>query len=120
MYETVYGQPLLVNPILFILAKLLAVGAFKYYSTLEEIFAIEPPPGEDYWILEWADYIQDVPLFQTMTHNGPTGKIQTASAFSYQLTSASVRAGFKNITIHDARREALIKADGKFLTFLGF
>jgi len=61
-----------------------------------------------------------------MSCDGPTGQIQTASSFSKQLTSACPRAGFKNnITVHAARREALVKAntngytDAELIKFAG-
>jgi len=76
MFETITGLPLLFNPILFILAIALASGAFKHYHTAEEVFAIEPPTYDDHWILEWADNMQDVPVFQAMSGGGPTGQIQ--------------------------------------------
>jgi hypothetical protein len=114
MFETTTSLPLLFNPILFILAIALASGIFKHYYTANEIFAIEPPEYDDHWILEWADDMQDVPVFQAMLCNGPTGQIQKAGLFARQLTSVSQRARFKNITIYNARREALIKANSKF------
>jgi hypothetical protein len=48
-----------------------------------------------------------------MSRDDPTRVIQNASSFSKQLTSAAQRAGFTNITVHDARRESLVKANGK-------
>jgi hypothetical protein len=75
MFETTPGLPLLFNPILFFLAIALAIGAFKHYQTADEIFDLEPPEYDDHWILEWADEINDMPVFQSMSRDGPTGVI---------------------------------------------
>ena len=63
MNESTTGLPLVVNPILFILGIALASGAFKHYKTADEIFDLRPPHYDDDWILEWADHMQDVPVF---------------------------------------------------------
>jgi hypothetical protein len=47
MFETTAGLPLLFNPILFFLAIALASGAFKYYQTEAEIFALKPPEYDE-------------------------------------------------------------------------
>ena len=45
----------------------------------------------------------------------PTDTIQSSSSYDRQLSDLGHRAGFEvNISVHDARREALVKADGKF------
>jgi hypothetical protein len=118
MNESTTGLPLILNPILFILGIALASCAFKHYETADQIFDLEPPQYDDHWILEWADHMQDVPVFQSATCDGPTGKIQKSSSHSRQLTSVCVRAGLPNVTIHAGRREALVKANGKALIIL--
>ena len=51
-----------------------------------------------------------------MSADGPTGKIHEASSFSNWTVDLGHRAGYEeNIGIHDIRREALVKADGKLL-----
>lgn len=98
------------------LAIFLAAGAFKKYSTIQEILAIKPPTDQKYWVLDWADHILDQPVFPTVTANGPTQKIQKAGTFSTQVREVSVRAGMERyVTIHSSRREALIQATGKNL-----
>jgi len=82
MFENVPGLSLLFNPILFFLGIALASNAFKHYQTMDEIFALEPPEYDDHWILEWADEMKDMPVFQSMSRDGPTGVIQKASSFS--------------------------------------
>jgi len=46
-----------------------------------------------------------------MTLEGPTRKIQKATAFDMQLTSAAQRLGYNNISIYMVRCEVLIKAN---------
>jgi len=116
MNESTTGLALVLNPILFILG--IASSAFKHYKTADEIFDLQPPQYEDHWILEWADHMLDVPVFQGATCRGPTGKIQKSSSFSKQLTGASQRAGLPNVTVHSGRREAIVKANGKALILL--
>ncbi|CZT06989.1 uncharacterized protein RAG0_12564 [Rhynchosporium agropyri] len=118
MNESTAGLPLVLNPVLFILGIALARGAFKHYKIADEIFELQPPQYDDHWILEQADHIKDVPVFQGATCHGPTGKIQKSSSFSKQLTNAAQRAGMENITINDIRRETLVKANGKALVLL--
>lgn len=99
---------------LYILALALADDAFKDYSTLEEIFDLEPPRDQNIWHLEWKDSVLDLPVFRKMSLHGPTDTIQSSSSYDRQLSDSGHRAGFEvNISVHDARREALVKADGK-------
>ncbi|KUJ06236.1 uncharacterized protein LY89DRAFT_678962 [Mollisia scopiformis] len=102
MFETTTGLPLVFNPIIFLLAMALASNAFKDYQTDDEIFALEPPV---------YDEIEDVPVFQATSCNGPTGKIQKACTCARQLSGAAQRAGFLNCTVYAIRREALVKAN---------
>lgn len=113
MFETTTGLPLVFNPIIFLLAMALASNAFKDYQTDDELFALEPPVYDDHLILDWDDEIEDVPVFQATSCNGPTGKIQKACTCARQLSGAAQRAGFLNCTVHAIRREALVKANGK-------
>ena len=56
-----------------------------------------------------------VPFFQIVSADGPTGSIHGASSFSNRTVNLGHRASYEeNIGIHDIRREALVKADGKF------
>ncbi len=94
----------------------LADGAFKDYSTLEEILELEPPADQNIWHVEWKDSVLDTPVFRKVSLDGPTDEIQTSSSYDQQLSAVGHRAGYKvNITVHAARREALVKADGKLL-----
>ncbi|KAK3939345.1 hypothetical protein QBC46DRAFT_364849 [Diplogelasinospora grovesii] len=111
LYELLRDQPLIVNPVLFMLAVFLAAGAFKKYRTVEQVLAVEPPTDQSYWVLEWADRVLDLPVFPEISADGPTQKIQTGPAFSTQVKGLSQRAGMESpVTIHGIRRESLIQA----------
>ncbi|KAK0612550.1 hypothetical protein B0T17DRAFT_499912, partial [Bombardia bombarda] len=111
LYELLPGQPFIINPILFMLAIFLAVGAFKKYSIIEQVLAVKPPTDQQYWELEWADHVLDLPVFPEMSPDGPTEKIQTVSAFCTQIRDLSLRAGMEiPVIIYGGRREALIQA----------
>jgi len=75
MFETMAGLLLLLILILFILAIALASGASKHCYTADETFAIEALEYSNHWILEWADDMQGVPVFQDMSCSGTTGQI---------------------------------------------
>ena len=81
LYEFLPDQPLIVNPMLFMLSIFLAAGAFKKYDTLEQVLAVKLPKDQGYWVLEWADHVLDLPVFLEMLADGMTEKIQLASAF---------------------------------------
>ena len=110
------------NPVLYILALALADDAFKDYNTLEEILELEPPLDQNIWHLEWKDCVLDLPVFRKMSLHGPTDTIQSSGSYDRQLSDWGHRAGFEvNISVHYARREALVKADGKlFLQLSSF
>lgn len=91
LYEFLPGQPLIVNPMLFMLAIFLAAGAFKKYHTVEQVLAVRSPVDQRYWVLEWADHVRDLPVFPEVSIDGPSEKIQTGTAFSTQLRGLSLR-----------------------------
>ena len=98
---------------MFILAISLAAGAFKRYHSIEEILAVQPPADQQYWALEWADHVSDLPVFPTMTSEGSTKEIQSGTSFNKQLRDVCTRAGMAQPgTIHSSRRESLIQATG--------
>ncbi|MCJ1278125.1 hypothetical protein MMC21_005940 [Puttea exsequens] len=110
MYEDM--EPLLVNPILPLLAIALADRAFQDYATFAEIEAIPPPADGSLHHLRIKKEILRVPFFQIVSVDRPTGKIQGAGSFSNRTVDLGHRAGYEeNIGIHDIRREALVKAD---------
>ena len=114
MYEDM--EPLFANPVLPLLAIALADHAFRDHRTFEEIEAIPPPADGSLHHLRIKKEMLRVPIFQIISADGPTGKIHGASSFSNRTVDLGHRAGYEeNIGIHDIRREALVKADGKLL-----
>ena len=114
MYEDM--EPLFANPVLPLLAIAFADHAFQDYGSFEEIEAIPPPPDGSLHHLRIRKDMLRVPFFQIVFADGPTGKIHGASSFSNRTVDLGHRAGYEeNIGIHDIRREALVKADGKLL-----
>lgn len=114
MYEDM--EPLFANPVLPLLAIALADRAFQDYGTFEEIEAIPPPADESMHHLRIKKGMLRVPFFQIVSADGPTGKTHEAGSFSNRTVDLGHRAGYEeNIGIHNIRREALVKADGKFL-----
>ncbi|KAK0721562.1 hypothetical protein B0T26DRAFT_739088 [Lasiosphaeria miniovina] len=103
-------RPLVVNPMLFLLAICLAAGAFKKYKTLKEVLDVRPPANQRYWVLEWSPHVLDLPVFPEASVDGPTNKIQTGNSFNTQLRYLAIRAGVSPVTVHSMRREALILA----------
>jgi hypothetical protein len=63
----------------------------------------------DHWISEWAFNMHAMPIFSRHVIRQPYCKYQTASLSVGLLKSAARRP----ITIHDFRREALVKVDSK-------
>ena len=119
LYEFLPDQPLLVNPILFILSICIAAGAFKNYTTVEDVLGVKPPQNQRYWVLQWADHILDRPVFPEVSMDGLSQKIQTGASFSKQLKELSLRKGMEaHVTIHSGRRETLIQATSKQVSYM--
>ena len=114
MYEDM--EPLFANPTLPLLTIALADRAFQDYASFEEIEAIPPPADGSLHHLRIKKDMLHVPFFRIVSADGPTGKIQGAGSFSNRTVDLGHRAEHEeNIGIHDIRREALVKADDKFL-----
>jgi len=80
-----------------------ARGAFRDYTTLEEILEIPPPPKKEIHHLHWDIDVLGKPFYSTST-----GQIQTANLFSGRVKNLGHRAGYaKPPTIHDFRAEGL-------------
>ncbi|KAK2022058.1 hypothetical protein LX32DRAFT_574259 [Colletotrichum zoysiae] len=111
LYEGLVQMPLICNPMLPILAILVAEKAFKDYSTLTELLAIEPADDEMLQ-LRWNDRILDQPFFKSASSKGTTRKIETANAFSRRLRELGFRAGYPcPPRVHDFRAEGLYWID---------
>lgn len=132
MAEDIESLPLYLNPVLEPLAICLARGFFRDFKTADEIFALEPPPGEYYELVlvtatiplhgsqlpeaekPPGEYFPGTPFFEVMSDEGLTGKILNASWLDNGLAKLGRRAGYDNlISCHDMRAEAMVRADGK-------
>ena len=114
MYEDM--EPLSANPVLHLMAIALADHVFQDYRSFKEIEEIPPPADGSLHHLRIKKDMLRVSFFQIVSADGPTGKIHGAGLFSNQTVDLGHRAGYEeNIGIHDIRREALVKANGKFL-----
>jgi hypothetical protein len=99
---------------LFLLAIIISAGAFRDYSTIEDVLAARPPPRRKFWIMEWAEGVLDDPVFPEMSADGPTKKTKNETAWGCQCSDWAKRAGFTGgMGLHSPRREILIKIDGK-------
>jgi len=103
---------------LFLLAIIISAGAFKDYSTIEDVLAAEPPPRRKFQIMGWADDVLDDPVFPQMSADGPTKKTKNETAWGGQCSYWAKRADFQGgMGLHAARYEILIKVDGKVFSF---
>ncbi|KAK0710202.1 hypothetical protein B0T26DRAFT_724321 [Lasiosphaeria miniovina] len=100
-------MPLICNPMLPILAILVATKAFRDYETIEDLLAIQSLEGEMLH-LQWRESIRDLPFFKSISARAAPGKIETANAFSRRIRQLGFRAGYpRPPTIHDFRAEDL-------------
>ncbi|KAF1953125.1 hypothetical protein CC80DRAFT_551828 [Byssothecium circinans] len=81
--------PLLTNSLLFTLARLLSKGAFRDYSTIEDLLHIVPPTGTKSFHIAWREDVLEHAFYPNASQNG---SIETASAFHKRLMEAGIRA----------------------------
>lgn len=99
---------------MFLLAIIISAGAFRDYSIIEDVLAARPPPRRKFRIMAWADGALDDPVFPEMSADGATKKTKNETAWGDQCSDWAKRADFTGgMGLHAARREALIKVDGK-------
>jgi hypothetical protein len=115
LYEHIPDQLLVVQPMVFMLAVILAAGAVKRYKTIEQVLALSPPDDARQWVFDWEESVLDRPIFPEVSVNGPKwDKIQTATSYGRQLAELSTRAGMQEpVRVTSGRRQAIIKAVGK-------
>jgi len=103
VHEGLEPRPLFCNPVLTMLARAIADHAFRDYSTMEELLAIEPPENEMYHLRQ-HESVLDRPFFPVIS----TGEMEKADTFSRRLRELGIRAGYLRCpTIHDFRAEGL-------------
>lgn len=107
--------PLFANTAVYLLPIFLSAGAFREFKTLDQVLAVRPKPNETYWVLDWEDSVREDPVFPEMLASGPTKKEKNPNSWGTQCSDWALRAGFPSgMGLHAPRREALIKADGKW------
>lgn len=103
VHEGLKPRPLFCNPVLTMLARAIADHAFRDYSTMEELLAIEPPEDEMYHLRQ-HESVLGKPFFHVIS----TGEMEKADTFSRRLRELGIRAGYLRCpTIHDFRAEGL-------------
>ena len=95
------------QPVLFILAILVAKRAFTDYGTIKELLDLVPPDGEMY-PLRGSKSMADLPFFESMSAKALPGKIENASTFSNRFRGLDSRSGYPQPpTVHDFRAKGL-------------
>ncbi|PGH00186.1 hypothetical protein AJ79_08291 [Helicocarpus griseus UAMH5409] len=108
LYEGFRARPLLLNPILPLLAMCLAWGLFRDYTTDNEILDIQAPLEGEVYLIEWST--PNAPLYK-----GWNGEVQTASSFDSDRRALGKRAGYIDPpTVHDFRAEGLVQIDRNY------
>jgi hypothetical protein len=120
LYEKLQPTPpLYANGILFLLAIFISARAFRDFPTIRDVLSVRPPPREKFRIMDWSDDVLDDPVFPEMRPSGPTKKAKNKDAWGHQCSDWEKRAGFAGgMGLHAARREELIKVDGKILVLV--
>jgi hypothetical protein len=108
------APPLFANGVLFLLVIILSAGALRDYRTIDDVLAARPPLKRRFRIMEWADGVEDDPVFPEMSEDGPTKKSKNENAWGTQCSDWAKRDGFVlGMGLHAPRKEVIIKADGK-------
>jgi hypothetical protein len=90
-----------------ILAILIAKKAFRDYDTIEELPGIVPQDDEMH-PLAWKENVLNMRFFESMSARCPTGKIESATAFSKRLRGLGLCVCYpRPPTIHDFRAAGL-------------
>jgi hypothetical protein len=111
LYEDM--EPLFANPLLPFLAIAIANNAFRDYDSPERIFELPAPRRGTVTILKFKNSVLDVPFFQRMSRDGPTGEHEDATSYHRRKVELGHRAGYVvNITTHASRRESMVKVGG--------
>lgn len=114
--------PLYSQPMLFWLANMISSKVIKGNPSLQEILQIVPQEGRNHRILSFADDLKDHPVFPMWTKTGSEHNARSSSSVSQHISDWAKRAGFVNGIggLHSARREALVKANGKRIALYHF
>jgi hypothetical protein len=105
--------PLFANGVLFLLSIMISAGAFRHYHTIEDVLAARPRPKRRFRIMDWADGVEENPVFPEFSEDGPTKKTKNEHAWGTQASEWAKRDGLEGLPLHAPRKEVIIKADGK-------
>jgi hypothetical protein len=112
LYELV-GLPFYCNSVAFFMAAALTDGVLRDYHTWDEICAIPQPAQQKHVILEYDPEKRHWPVFPRSSRTGHIDHTRrSASLASSALLELGFRTGFRDhLTLHGARREALLQVD---------
>ena len=114
MYEDI--KPLFANSVLPLMAITLVDDVFQDYRSFKEIKVISPSVDGSLRHLQIKKDMLCVPFFQIVSADESTEKIHKAGSFSNETVDLGHCTRYKeNIGIYDFQREALVKANSKFL-----
>ncbi|KAK3940995.1 carbonic anhydrase 2 [Diplogelasinospora grovesii] len=82
---------------------------------IEEVFRIRPAEGEGFFKIEWASEVLDKPVFPIWSQDGSGIKAKQPTTWGHNIRDWGERASILDLTIHDIRRETLIKVTGQVL-----
>lgn len=69
--------------------------------------------------MDWAEGVENDPVFPEMSEDGPTKKTKNENAWGTQCSDWAKRDGFEfGMGLHAPRKEVIIKADGKGFSLL--
>ncbi|KAK5947843.1 hypothetical protein OHC33_011139 [Knufia fluminis] len=112
LYELV-DLPFYFNSVAFFMAAVLADGVLRDYHTWDAICAIPKPTQRKHIILEYDPEKGQWPVFPRSLRTGCIDHTRPSTSLtSNALLYLGFRTGFReNLTLHAARREALLKVD---------
>ena len=73
--------PLFANGVLFLLAIFISAHAFPKYHSIKDVLAERPPPKRRFLIIDWADGMENDPVFPEMSEDGPSKKTKNENAW---------------------------------------
>ena len=101
----------------YFLALAFADNVFKTIRTIEDLAKTRIPSGQAIWKFDWKDSIGEMPVFQGIDSDGPTGKSMTYSSIKNLIIDLGHRAGYsENINMHAICRGFLNEVNAKYGT----
>ena len=93
----------------------IADRAFKGISSVDELFSKWPPPGREFFTLQWTDHAKGLPFFHMVTSEGPKeSKGLDFSSLHHNFTSLAECKCFKDhLCVHRAQGGVANEVDCK-------